>query len=220
MECKNIKASVMNYERPIFFDVETSGLDWNKHEITQLSAVEPLSGDFIDVKVKFDVAKADKKALELNHYDEALWNTTAISQKECCVKFQAFCKKHADLNRASKSGSNYKVAALIGHAASKFDMFFITEMFKREGEFLPADYRCYDTLQLALWVCPELTNYNLQFLAEFFEINYTEKEKQHNAYYDVLTTIKITAFLLRGLDVKLPKWARETLKDLKNQITL
>jgi DNA polymerase III alpha subunit (gram-positive type) len=202
----------MNYENPVFFDVETSGLDYNVHEITQLAAFAPATGEELNLYVKFDVSKANKEALEVGHYDEKLWKRNAIEQSEACEEFNKFLCGHKSVSRVSKKGKKYAVSVLAGHNAAKFDMFFIIEAFKKHGVFLPADFRCYDTMQLALWGCLDLEDYTLGGLARHFNL-ISASRNLHNAAVDVEINALVAAYLLRSLRSPLPRWAKNLIRE-------
>jgi DNA polymerase III alpha subunit (gram-positive type) len=202
----------MNYENPVFFDVETSGLDWKKHEIIQLAAYAPATEEYFNEYIQFDVSKADKTALEINHYNEELWKKKAIDKVSACSKFRDFLCGHKSVERISKKNKKYAVAVLSGHCAAKFDMPFLVEMFQDCNEFLPADFRCYDTMQLALWGLHDLTDYTLEGLTKYFDISYMTAVHFHDARTDARYNATVAAYLLRSLRAPMPGWAKKEIK--------
>ena len=63
----------------VFCDCETSSLDWKKGELVEVAAVR-LTADMTSLEGKMhrlvkmkEPHRADKRALEINKYDEALW---------------------------------------------------------------------------------------------------------------------------------------------------
>jgi len=194
--------------------VETSGLDCKKHEIIQLAAYAPATEEYFNEYIQFDVSKADKTALEINHYNEELWKKKAIDKVSACSKFRDFLCEHKSVERISKKNKKYAVAVLSGHCAAKFDMPFLIEMFQSCDEFLPADFRCYDTMQLALWGLRDLMDYTLEGLTKHFDIC-SHGEKFHDAFIDVRYNATVAAYLLRSLRAPMPGWAK---KEIKNNI--
>lgn len=200
-----IDMNKINYRSLVFFDLETSGLDFNKHEIIQLAAIDGETGDVFNEKLDFDLDKADPEALEMNGFDVDIWNEEAISQEEACRKFSKFLREHSHLDcRSEKTGKTYKVAALAGYNILTFDKFFLSNLFQSFGVFLPADYRMYDIYQMALWKWPNLERYKLEALCSEKGI---EVGKFHDAIEDVKATIEIAKLLVsEPLKFQRTKW--------------
>lgn len=143
-------------QRLVFFDLETGGLDPHRHPVTQFAAIavddEFSELDSLELKLQFDPKAADPEALKLNGYDPEVWRSDALRTVDALPRISAFLKKHATVDKVSqKSGKPYRVARLAGHNAAEFDARFLQALFKREGQFLPAEYRALDTVQLAAW---------------------------------------------------------------------
>jgi hypothetical protein len=146
-------------------------------------------------KIFFDESLADSKALEINHYDRAVWAKDAVTEAMALAHFDRFLCHHKCIEMVSKrTGNPYSVARLAGHNAVTFDMPRLRKMY---GErFLPAHPLVLDTLQLALWwhvgkSQPE--NYQLSTLLHIFGI-----EIGGNAH-DALTDVRGAASLARYL---------------------
>jgi len=192
--------------RVVCFDLETTGLSPWKHQIIQFAGVaidlatwEELGG--LEVKINFDLAKATKEALEVNHFDQAVWDREAVSQEDARDQVSEFLRDHSTLEKTSKKkGTKYMVARLMGHNAAMFDCPFLTAWFKKAGQFLPAEsYAPMDTLQLARWKllmagteCPALGN-SLVELCEMFDIPF---KGAHDALNDVRATIALAKLLI------------------------
>lgn len=183
----------LDYKNLIFFDLETSGLDFNKHEIIQISAIDAATGDTFNELVDFDIERATEEALEGNHFDEELWNEKALPQDEAAEKFADFLRKHASLEFESKKGKKYKLAVLAGYNVVGFDKFFISNFFSKLKIFMPADYRMFDIYQLALWKYPGLQKYSLGDICNHIGI---ETGELHDALEDVRATMKVARAIL------------------------
>lgn len=201
----------INYDNVVFYDLETSGLDERYNEIIQIAAYAPLTGKELDIKVKFDISKADPKALEINHYNENAGDwLNAYDSTEARVEFTRFIKEHATLKRIAKvSGRPWYTAAVAGHNINKFDDKWMEVWY--EDKFRPFEYRTYDTLTLALWVLPNRESYQLGDLAEYFGIS---TENAHDALADVKMNAKVCAKLLKYAGVLLPDWAVNELESI------
>ena len=198
----------INYENMIFFDLETSGRDWNKHEIIQVAAIDATTGDEFMRRLDFDIDKAEPEALEVNGFNEELWDKEAVSQEEAILDFTRFLRRHARLEFLNKkTNRQYKLAALAGFNVMAFDKFFLREWYDKWNIFMPADYRMYDFLQLALWKYPNLKAYNLQALCKYLEL---EDRDFHDALVDVRATIEIAKVILSSpLNFTPVKWSEK-----------
>lgn len=195
----------MNYDSVLFFDIETSGLIPEEHDIIQIAAVDPITGDEFEQLLRFKTGNASKEALKINGYNEELWDERAVTQRKGFQLFRKFIEDHATQTRISrKTGKEYKVAVMAGHNIDKFDMQFLRMWEQRQNGYLPIDYACYDTLQLARWVMPDLKGYRLEDLARHFDVF---DGKCHNALHDVKMNIKIAAHLIQLLNNPVPDWA-------------
>jgi DNA polymerase III epsilon subunit-like protein len=190
----------------VFFDLETSGLDYKKHEVIQIAARavdENFRGvDRFAARVTFDKEKADPDALKINHYTEEAW-ASALSPHQAAADFGAFLSRHATIRMTSKAGNPYRVAQLAGHNVASFDFPFLRALFYRDDDrFLPAGFITLDTLQLAAWTFrvaqPENAPENLKLgtLAEFFGIEVDAEAELHDAEADVAVNVAVARALL------------------------
>lgn len=191
--------------RLVFFDLETGGLDKDKHPIIQLAAIAVDARTWEELEtfealLHFDERGADPRALALNHYDPERWKREGISAGEAMNKFSLLLKRHAVVGMTSKSsGRPYKVAKLAGHNAASFDGPFLAAWYKREGEYLPADPRVLCTMQLASWLALDADPAPKSFkLADLCAHHDLELSKAHDALSDVRATVALARYLTGG----------------------
>jgi len=184
----------------VFVDVETSGLDPRRYEITQIAAAavsDWVVVDAFECKLRFDIEKADSRALEINHYDSVVWAGKAISPSMAKFSFDCFLRKYADKEHVR--GWDCRIGA---HNAP-FDMSFVKQLYKQnpyyhsDGSLLGLDAVIeIDTLKLARQYFKDKKvgplSYKLGDLCDFFEIKY---DKRHEAMADVLATVKLAKVL-------------------------
>lgn len=180
--------------RFVVFDLETDDKFPATAQIIQIAAVA-VDGEFNELDqfsrlVQFDVSKASKEALAINHYDEAAWKTHAKPVAQVLAEFCAWSRPFHDQARISKAGNGYKVGTLCGYNAAAFDGPIIKRECERLKIFLPFDLRVRDAMQIAMAVCDFTNetpkNFQLGTVAEHFGI---PVENAHDALSDVRTTI-------------------------------
>lgn len=125
----------------LFFDIETSGLDSDRHEILNLAAVR-VSPDFSRVIGRMDRLcrlerphDAETEALAKNGYNAPEWRE-ALPVRVALVEFGELMKPIDDV-------------LIVGHNAARFDWPFIREGFKREKLALPDVKYVLDTASIA-----------------------------------------------------------------------
>lgn len=145
------------HERLVVFDLETGGLDPERHPIIQFAGIalnhrwEEI--DAMEVKIRFNPADCDPQALERNSYNPEIWAREAHPETQAISRITAFFDSHKTMRKVSKHyGNSYLVARLCGHNAANFDGKFLAAWYKRNNKFCPgACFECLDTLQLARW---------------------------------------------------------------------
>lgn len=209
----------MHYESPIFFDLETSGLDFHDHEIIQIGALHMPSGDVFERKLLFDKNKASSEALEINHYDEELWSKTAVTPRQAANDFNMFCKGKLSVARLSKAGKPYRVASLVGYNNAHFDKAFLDKLFRDHVGFGSYDYRMYDVYELAKWLLPWEVEYKLTAVVKYFDLM---ERYAHDAIADCRMTMEVAACLIEILSesksYEMPQWAKEVLDGFDDEI--
>jgi DNA polymerase III epsilon subunit-like protein len=197
--------------RLVFFDLETGGLDPQNHPIIQLAAVAVDDRlqilKEIEIKVEFDLRKADPQALEMNRYSRDVWAAEAYHPLAAEANFSRFLSEFADVEMVSqKSGKLYKVAQLIGHNSDSFDGPFLQAWYKRLRKFLPAAFRTLCTYQKALHHfqdrphLPRPENFKLEGLCKYFGV---ELSGAHDALADCRATVGLYR-ALRSAEARIP----------------
>jgi len=187
--------------RYVFFDLETGGTG-PEHPDIQLAAVAVENGvelDSMEVKIKFDPALCEPKALEINHYKAEDW-ASAIDEVVAVKRFADFCKKYSDVEKVSaRTGNGYRVARAGGHNVARFDFDRVMAMAKRHGVFMPLDFYTLDTFQAAIWYFtangPFPENLKLETLCNHFGI---EISNAHEALSDVRASVSLARKLVGG----------------------
>jgi len=185
--------------RTIYFDLETGGLEL-PHPIIQLAAVA-VDEQYNEVsafqcKLRFDIRTADPEALEMNHFDPAVWKAEAIDPRTAVTDFSTWLRQFADLRLVSKAGRPYNVALLAGYNAASFDGPRIQKLFKDQGAFMPAYPRVLDVLQLVLWHFHMLGEFHQSLKLEIAcQLLGLKLEGAHDALADVRATVQVAKAL-------------------------
>ncbi len=169
-----------------FTDLETTGLDFHKHEIIEIGCIVArqapalIGGPKLEVieefllKVKPEhIEKADPVALKINGYNEADWKD-AISLKDAMEIF------------AGKTIN----ASIIAQNVS-FDWMFIDEAFRSTGVENKMHYHKLDVISFALaklYDKPDAQKFSLRALCKYFGIR---NEKEHSALADIRATFEV-----------------------------
>ncbi len=176
----------MRKQNLAFIDVETTGLDADKHEVIEIGCVL-VSQDWTDgakpafesieefeLKIKPErIEDADKVALRVNGYDPSAW-VFAYNLKEA---MQIFSKKTEG-------------AIMVGHNVC-FDYGFIDKAFKITGIENKMHYHKLDTISIAfakLHDHGDVGKFSLRFLCEYFSI---ENKNAHTALSDARATFEV-----------------------------
>ncbi len=179
-------------------DVETGGVE-DRHPTTQIAVVAFDERTFdvideLDVKLRFNEASCDPKALKLNSYDPLIWGAEAVTEDVARAKLKDFFEANQTWELVSKNGNPYTTAKLVAHNA-EFDTARLRKLWG--GRYAPfAWWYAFDTLQLALWklsvaIVPP-RNYQLGTLCEHFKI---DTAGAHDALADCKMTIKLAQVL-------------------------
>jgi DNA polymerase-3 subunit epsilon len=162
-----------------FIDTETTGLDFDKHEVIEIgcvivkqSGIETGKPTFIvvdefEMKIKPErIEDADPVALRVNGYDPASW-LFAYDLKQAMTLF------------AEKT----KDAIMVSHN-TPFDYGFLDKAFRKTGVINTMHYHKLDTISIAfakLYMTGDVTRFSLRFLCDYFGI---DNKNAHTALSD------------------------------------
>jgi DNA polymerase-3 subunit epsilon len=143
------------HQKPrVYVDVETTGLDPQRHEIIEFAATKD-DGSFYETKIEPQhINRAEQEALDINGYTEALW-ADASKMDEVAPLIQEFLTD----------------CVIVGHNV-RFDMGFIAVMFKQANIRIHLDHHLVDTVTLAYehLVPVGLQSLSLRKICEFLGI--------------------------------------------------
>lgn len=172
----------MKGKKLAFIDIETTGINPMKHEITEIGcliAKQNEDGTFVEiesfeVKVKPEhIETAEPEALRVNGYDESAW-MFAHTQKEALTLISQKCEG----------------CVMVAQNVS-FDYAFLVNAFHTYAVADPFFYAKLDTIPMAYLRFrkdPEMTNFTLRALCEKYGI---KNEKAHTALADIRVTFEI-----------------------------
>jgi DNA polymerase III subunit epsilon len=196
--------------RIVWFDLETGGLDPDKHQIIELAAVATNGETFeevgaLHIRLQLVEGKYTKEALAINHYDPELWKG-ALTAQEGLHEFCEFLREHATMEKEKKDGSGYyKVAMLGGHNILNFDIPFILAWKTRFKVWLPAGTwhgGVFDSLHLVqafrLVVGEDPASLKLKDCCDHFGIEGLA-DMQHTALGDVRATVSLVRAITERL---------------------
>lgn len=180
----------------VFFDLETSGLDPQVHEIIQIAAVACKLPDLeivdeFEVKVRFDTSKMESAGH--NRFDSWDWKE-AVSPKNAKNKFGNFLGRHSTKKLIGLFGKSRFVSYLGGHNINEFDIKFLNNLW---GEGIKPYYSIgWDTLwkaeEVELFGFINTIDLKLSTLAQHFNL----KTQTHDALDDVRLNVEVAKKLL------------------------
>lgn len=165
----------------VIYDTETTGLNLNRDQIIQLSAIRLNSrGEIIDSMDQMVIPTIPiDPAAEATHHQtmETILARGGIGIREALEKFLAFVK-----------GS-----VLVGHNNLRFDSPLLRRQLRENGLPLPEIIAEFDTLPLSQQYLPKSVNYKLGTLCSLFGI---VNRAAHDALGDITATGEVLAHLL------------------------
>lgn len=173
----------------IAFDLETTGLSPQEHEIIEIGALKVREGKVVDRFMEF--VHPDKPITPMITNITHITNDMVAGARSCpevIHDFLSFCEDDV----------------LIGHNVM-FDYSFVKCSAVREG--LTFEKMGIDTLKIAKKVHPELESKSLSALCEHYKI---ENKAAHRAYFDALATAKLYQTLSHYFEPDNPKTFKPT----------
>lgn len=142
-----MKLIKLPYETITVYDLETTRpnpVD-PQIEIIQFAAATAdsetlvlIDGTAIDIKIKFDLEKADPESIKVNSYDPDIWAKQAIPQNEAAWKINAYFGGRKTWKRISRKGKFGTVCKLMGFNNASFDDVVLRRMLDANGIAWPA----------------------------------------------------------------------------------
>jgi DNA polymerase III alpha subunit (gram-positive type) len=185
--------------RLVFFDLETGGLNPNRHPIIQLAAIavnevlQPLEA--FEAKVRFDPRRANRHSLRKNHYSPGLWAQDSVPAENAAKRFAGFLRRHASVPVVAADGTTYRITQLVAHNAA-FDGPFLQAWYERLRVYLPAQRHVLCTMQRAMWFfdeapgAPRAKDLKLATICQHFRVPFHAADV-HEALADVSATLAL-----------------------------
>ena len=164
----------------VVVDLETTGTNHNKDEITEIGAIKYESGKEVDrfnVLVKSDI-EIPKKVERLTGISNDMLRLFGVEPKEAYEEFKAFLGD----------------SVVVGHNFTAFDSKFLEDAYIRELNcHFPNNY--IDTLYLARKTFPEFQHHTLEYLSQEYGIDYSNA---HRAVEDCMINHLVYEYLTFG----------------------
>ena len=176
-----------------FVDVETTGTNYDKHEIIELAVIivkqveREGKGPNIEILGEYEwkikperIEDAEEQALRVNGYNETDW-MFASSLKNVMEEFN---KKAASCTFVSHN--------LV------FDYSFVAKAYEKTGVENDMHYGKLDTISIAfarLYDAPQADKFSLKFLCELLKV---ENTKAHTALADTRALVEVYKKLMRA----------------------
>lgn len=178
----------------LFFDLETTGTDYRKHAIHQISGEIVIDGEIkerFNYHVRpFEGAVIEDKALEVGKVTKEQITAYPIGYA-VYQEFIAMLSKYVD--RYDKKDKFF----LVGYNNAPFDNQFLREFFLKCGDYYFGSWFWSNSIDVMVLVTPyladkrhEMVDFKLATVAKTLGINVKE-EDLHDAYYDVWLTHKV-----------------------------
>ena len=175
----------MNFtENKIWFDLESTGLNFYHEEIIEIGAVNG-RGDKFSTLVK-PIRKISEKITSITHITNEMVEN-APCEKDALIAFINFCTesfRNLDMNNP---------IYLIAHNGNNFDFMFLKNLSKRHGVPLP-NFIYIDTINISKLLFPERFSHSLASICKYYHI---EQVNAHRAFEDAEVLKIITDNMLK-----------------------
>ncbi len=169
----------MSQLRPIFFDLETTGIRPDKDRIVEIAAIDP----YLDKKFQTLVnpqIPIPNDAKEVHGISDEMV-ATAPQFPAAAEEFMKFCEGDV---------------VLIAHNGEAFDIPFLAAEFSRWNLRLPTTWSCVDSLKWARKYRKDLPRHSLQYLRQMYDI---AENRAHRALDDVEVLYKVFSLMIDDL---------------------
>lgn len=167
--------------RPIYYDLETTGLKSDDDRIIEIAAYDAARNESFCSFVNPERPVGEIATKLCGITDEMVKDAPLF--KEVAEKFTQFC-----------SGD----VVLIAHNGDNFDKHFLRAEYQRAKEILP-NFAYIDTLKWARKYRPDLPKFSLQYLRELFQI---PANNAHRALDDVMIMKQVFENLIGNLSME------------------
>ncbi|NGX55978.1 MAG: DNA polymerase III PolC-type [Candidatus Anoxychlamydiales bacterium] len=167
--------------RPIFYDLETTGIDNKKDRIIEIAAYDPTLNKTYCKLVNPNMPIPHESTQITNITDDMVKDAKAFD--EISKEFVEFC-----------SGD----VVLIAHNNDNFDKLFLKNEFARVNVTFP-DFLYVDSLKWARKYRSDLPRHALQYLREIYKI---EQNNAHRALDDVMVLYKVFMNMVDDLNIE------------------
>lgn len=166
--------------RAIYYDTETTGVNFDSDCIIELSAYDPVLDKTFDELIKPSIPIPPSATAIHNITDEMVKDKPSF--KEVAERFSDFC--HGE-------------AVLIAHNNERFDKPFLESEYKKHGvTFLNCEFL--DSLKWARRYRPDLPKHSLQHLREVYGF---PENNAHRALDDVITLQRVFESMIDDLSI-------------------
>lgn len=185
----------------LFFDVETTGTNWYRHGIHQLSGIIDIDGVYIDsfnIKLQphpnCEILDSALAVAGVTREDIAKYQTQAEGFKEFLSFLAKYCKKFDKEDKIN----------LVGFRNSSFDNFFLRLLFDQCGDKYYGSWFYQNTVDVATLASEyfltrrsEIENFKLSTISKYFMID-VDETRLHDALYDVELTREVYYSIPKG----------------------
>ena len=176
------------YDRLLFVDTETGGLDPLKHSLLTIGiAVWDLHDGLLDSSeyyIKNKEYLVTKEAQKVNKFDKEMHESKAQSSQIIIKSLTDFCSKYFDANLA---------VPLAGHN-TQFDIGFLKVFLEENGRSFGSifSHRIIDTYSIIKFLCYcGKIEQNISSSAEAFRYFNIKVDNRHTALGDVIATVEL-----------------------------